>query len=239
MNNSEKPRARDVAPAKRQSLPVHTRPPQEPAVGRFAKLKVLATQRIGAYLDWGRPEELFLPFREQVELVEVGEEIVVFIYLDEFERPLATMHLDGHVDLDTSSLQPRQKVDLLLVSETKIGYQAIIDLRWIGVLYKSEVFQQLDYGVEITGYVKHIRDDRKVDLILQRPGIGGATDLGKQILDKLRASGGFLAITDKTTPEMIYATFAVSKKKFKEAVGGLFKRQQISIDPDGIRVKSK
>lgn len=209
----------------------------KPAVGRFAKLKVLATQRIGAYLDWGQPEELFLPFREQVELVEVGEEIVVFIFLDEFERPLATMHLDGHVDLDTSSLQPRQKVDLLLVAETKIGYQAIIDGRWAGMLYKSEVFQQLDYGMEITGYIKHIRDDRKVDLILQRPGLAGAHDLGRQILDKLRDSGGFLALTDKTDPETIYAAFAVSKKKFKDAIGGLFKRGQISIDPDGLRLK--
>jgi predicted RNA-binding protein (virulence factor B family) len=209
------------------------------AVGRFAKLKVLATQRIGAYLDWGCPEELFLPFRDQVELVSVGEEIVVFIYVDEFDRPLATMHLDAHFDLDTSSLQPRQKVELLLIAETKIGYQAIIDGRWVGVLYKSEVFQELEYGAQITAYVKHIRDDRKVDLILQRPGLGGATDLGREILDKLRDSGGFMALTDKTTPEVIYATFSVSKKKFKEALGGLFKRQMISLDPDGIRLKTK
>ena len=204
--------------------------------GRFAKLRVVATQRIGAYLDWGQPEELFLPFKEQTELVSVGEQIVVFVFHDASGHPTASMRLDRYIECDTSALREQQKVDLLIISETKLGFQAIIEGRYLGVLYASEVFQELSYGSRVTGYVKKIREDGKVDLILQPVGMKGAADLGRLILDRLRAHGGFLPLTDRTTPEAIYEMFSVSKKKYKAALGGLYKKQLVSLEPEGIRL---
>lgn len=210
-----------------------------PAPGRFALLQVVAVQPIGAFLDWGRPRsegELFLPTREQTEEVRPGDEIVVYIYLDKTNRPIASMRLDEFFDRDTSKLHVEQAVDLLVYGETPLAYDAIINNRYVGVLYHSEVFRKLEYGERLPGYVKKVRDDGKVDLILQPFGIKGVDDLGGQILDRLKREGGFLPLTDKTEPETIYELFAVSKKKYKMALGALYKRELISIDPDGIRL---
>lgn len=209
-----------------------------PAVGRFAHLKVSAVQSMGAFLEWGRPDQLFLPTREQTEALSPGDDVVVFIFLDKTERPVASMHLDQFIDQDTSRLYPEQRVELLVFAETPLGFQAIINDRQVGVLYHGEVFQTLDYGSRLPGYVKRVREDGKVDLILQPIGIKGTDDLGRQILDRLRERGGFLPLTDKSTPETIYSLFGVSKKKYKMALGSLYKKQLISIDEDGIRTVS-
>jgi predicted RNA-binding protein (virulence factor B family) len=212
-------------------------PTPPPAVGRFALLKVAAVQSMGAFLEWGRPDQLFLPTREQTEPVSAGEEVVVYVFLDKTERPVASMHLSEFLDTDTRPLRLEQRVDLLIYAETPLGFQAIINDRYPGVLYHSEVFQTLDYGTRLPGYIKHIREDGKVDLILQPLGIKGSQDLGRQILERLKERGGFLPLTDKSTPETIYALFGVSKKKYKMALGGLYKNQQIRIENEGIRLQ--
>ena len=199
-------------------------------------LRVAATNRIGAYLEWDEAEDLFLPVDEQTELLSVGEDVVVFVE-DSPIGPVATMRLEAHLEEDTSSLRPQQRVQLLIVGETVLGFTAVIDGKHLGVLYKSEVFQPLVRGAQVSGYVKKVRDDRKVDLILQPFGSKGSGDVGDQILDRLRRNGGFLALTDQSSPESIYSEFGVSKKKYKMALGHLYKRQLVSLHPDGIRLR--
>ena len=204
-------------------------------IGTFAPLRVLDVRNEGSTLAWGG-KKLFLPRAEEVGKVERGAVVVVFIALDQREQPFASMRIDDFLDHDPSALQDGQKVELLVWAETELGYKAIVDHEHTGMLYHNEVFRPLDYGSELTGYVKKVRDDGKVDLILSAPGHHGASELGDKILQRLRVEGGFLRVTDKTPPERIHQLFGVSKKKFKAAVGGLYKSRQVSLDEDGIRL---
>lgn len=208
------------------------------SIGEFALLRVVSIESVGAFLDWGLPKDLFLPFREQTHSIEPGDEVLVYLYTDNSGRPSASMRLEKFLDKNTSGYQVEQKVDLLIFDETALGYKAIINAKHLGILYKNEVFQDLRYGDRVTGYIKKIREDGKIDLQLQAFGSKGSDNIGEKILNLLKEKNGFLPLTDKTPPETIYELFGVSKKKYKMALGGIYKKQLISIDEDGIRLKN-
>lgn len=222
---------------------------QTPAqVGDFVRLKVVAVEPVGAFLAFSAfsafsatsnkrlPKDMFLPFSEQTWPVEVGEEIIVCLYIDNTGRMASSMRLEKFLDKDTSMYRPEQKVDLLIIDETEMGFKALINKKHLGLLFKNEVFQDLRYADQITGYIKKIREDGKIDLILQPFGNKGAGDLGQKILDLLKEKDGFLSLTDKSPPELIYELFGVSKKKYKMALGGIYKKKLILIESHGIRL---
>jgi predicted RNA-binding protein (virulence factor B family) len=138
-----------------------------------------------------------------------------------------------------TSFKPNQRVTLLIASRTEMGFTATIDGTQEGILYKNEVFQPLKIGQQINGYIKKIRDDGKIDLSLQRPGYKAVDALTANIMYKLRHQKGFLAVTDKSRPEVIADLFGVSKKVFKKAIGNLYKKRLISLEEDGIRLTEK
>ena len=207
-----------------------------PQVGDFAILRVASIETVGAFLDWGLPKDLFLPFREQTRELQVGHEIIVCLYTDNNGRIASSMRLEKFLDKDTSVYAVEQKVDLLIIGKTDLGFKAIINGKHLGILYQNEVFQDLRYADQVPGYVKKIRDDDKIDLILQPFGNKGTGDLGEIILAKLGEKDGFLPLTDKTSPEVIYNLFGVSKKKYKMALGGIYKKKLITIETDGIKL---
>lgn len=209
--------------------------------GEYALLEVVAVERIGAFLDWGQEKDLFLPFAEQEGRVEVGEKIVVYIYKDKADRFCASMRIQRNKAQFPLTFAVGDKVDLIIAAKTDLGFKAIINHRHIGMLYKNEVFTDLFYGKEISGYIKMVRDDGKIDLSLQ-PNVTGhkaAADIGPKILELLELKDGFLEINEKTPADVIYDIFGVSKKKFKIALGGLYKKRLIVIDEDGIRLVRK
>lgn len=212
--------------------------PYQAEVGHFTVLTVRAVEKMGAFLAWDQPRDLFLPLREQVGDLRVGEQVVVYIDLDYGQRPIASMRLEAFLNHQPSLLRVDQKVNLLIIDESELGFTAIIQGQHLGMLYRSEVFQPLGYASQVAGYVKKIRPDGKVDLILQPTGIKGSLDLGQQILEEVRRAGGFLALTEQSPPEAIYQLFGVSKKKFKIALGGIYKQQLVSLEPQGIRLRS-
>ena len=206
-------------------------------VGEFAYLKVVDTKEVGAFLDWGLEKDLFLPHSEQTRSIQPGQSVIVYIYLDKAERITASMRLDKHVSAEPEKYTEGQEVDLLIVAETDLGFKAIINNHHWGVLYHSEVFQPLSYGQRIKGFIKKLREDGKIDLILQQAGHKAAQgDIGPRILEELKKQGGFLPVNDKTSAETIYELFGVSKKKYKIALGGLYKKRLITVDDDGIRL---
>ena len=138
-----------------------------------------------------------------------------------------------------TSFKPHQKVTLLITTRTEMGFIATIDGIQEGILYKNEVFQPLKIGQQINGYIKKVRDDGKIDLSLQRPGYKAVDALAANIMHTLRHQRGFLAVTDKSRPEVIADLFGVSKKVFKKAVGNLYRRRLITLEEDGIRLKEK
>ncbi|MCK4830345.1 GntR family transcriptional regulator, partial [bacterium] len=131
-----------------------------------------------------------------------------------------------------------QEVELLICTQTDIGYKAIINNSHWGVLYKNEVFQTLEKGQQIKGFIKKVRDDGKIDLCLHKPGYEKVDDLSKKIIDSLKEHGGFISVTDKSSPEIIYKLFGVSKRTYKKAIGALYKERLITVENNGIRLIS-
>lgn len=206
-------------------------------VGQFAKLRVKSIERIGAFLDWGLSKDLFLPNMEQAGELRVGDTVVVYLYLDRADRIAASMRLNRYLSKDKPELEKGAKVEALIISVTDLGYKAIVNNQFSGLLFKNEVFRRLELGLKVEAYVKEVRADNKIDLSLDAaPGYKQQDDLGEAILSLLKRKGGYLAITDKTDPEVIYSLFGVSKKKFKIGLGGLYKKRLIAISDDGIRL---
>lgn len=205
-------------------------------VGEFATLRVVAKREAGMLLDWGKPDPLFLPTEEQECEVYIGDDLVVFITLDEVQFPMASMALDDFLEHDPASLKANQKVDLIIIAASRLGFECIIDQKHLGMLYHNEVFQELEYGDHITGYVREIREDGKIDLMTQLRGTRGTPELSQQILRELESRNGFLPVTDKAAPRTIYELFGVSKNKYKNALGKLFKDRRVTLDPDGVRL---
>jgi predicted RNA-binding protein (virulence factor B family) len=158
---------------------------------------------------------------------------------DKSTRVVASPKLDKFPDTGQVEFQDGQSVELLIGDRTEIGYKAIINNSREGLLYKNEVFQTLRKGQHIAGFIKKVRDDGKVDLCLQRPGAEKVEDVAGKIIDTLKARGGFIAVDDKSPPEVIYRLFGTSKKTYKKAIGALYRKRLILIETAGIRLAGK
>ncbi|MEY3786842.1 MAG: hypothetical protein RIQ94_721 [Pseudomonadota bacterium] len=205
-------------------------------VDDIAWLKVVSLNYVGAFLDWGLPKDLLVPFSEQHHEMEVGKSYLVKVFLDDKNRIAATTKIDRFIEDESIDFEVGQKVSLIIADKTELGFKAIVDNTHWGLLYQNELFQPVRRGQKLNGYIKQIREDGKIDLILQEPGYGKVVSLTDTILIKLNKNNGALDLSDKSPPEAIYATFGVSKKVFKQAIGALYKKQLITIDKDGIKL---
>jgi len=206
-------------------------------VGEFAFLKAVSITTVGAFLDWGLIKDLFVPYQEQKLKMEEGRSYYVYLYLDtKTNRVVASAKIEKFLDNLPHNFKENQEVQLGIYEETDLGFKAIINNTHSGVIYKNEVFQKLKKGDLIKGYIKKIRIDEKIDLSLQKVGYGIMDDVSEIIIEALKKSGGFLAITDKTSPEIIYQILNISKKNYKKAVGILYKSRIITLESDGIKL---
>lgn len=208
--------------------------------GEFASLKVVDTNRAGAFLDWGLPKDLLVPFNQQKVAMKKGLGYIVYVYQDEIsERLLASSKLDRFLDKVPASYKVGEKVDLLIADRTDIGFKAIINnLHW-GVIFESDVFGDLGIGKKCKGYIRRIREDGKIDLSLTQTGYAKMDGLSDRILLTMRQHDGFLPLSDKSTPEQIAKILKMSKGNFKKAIGQLYKNGDIVIADNGITVTNK
>ena len=215
---------------------ISRQPAAEP--GQVAWLEIVDVNQLGAFADWGLPKDLFIPFAEQHQPLRRGDRVLVKIYLDKLERVTGSTRIDYWVKDDASGFAPGQEVSLLIADRTELGVKAIIEHRSWGLLYGNELFRQLHKGQCVTGYIKQIRADGKIDLSLEKPGFSKdrLDSLAGRIIDRLEAGDGFLPLTDKSPPEAIHAGFGVSKKVFKQALGALYRQRRITLHADGIRL---
>lgn len=208
-------------------------------VGDFAWLKVKSINNFGAFLDWGLLKDLLVPYREQNYKLTEGNYYLVYVYLDLVtKRVVASTKLDKFLDNIPPEYFQGEEVKLIISNETDLGYKVIVNSCHWGILYKNQVFRKLEPGQKIAAYVSKIRDDEKIDLTLQKPGLEEIIDLTEILLSELRNNNGFLPLTDKTDPEEIYKRYGVSKKNFKKALGDLYKKRKIIIESNGIKLIS-
>ena len=206
-------------------------------VGDFAWLQVAWVNNFGAFLDWGLLKDLFVPFREQKMKMQKDRSYLVHVHLDpETYRIMASAKVERYLSTDYPPYHGGDEVQLLIWQKTDLGFKAIVDNKYAGLLFDDEIFRPLRSGDRVTAYVKQVRPDGKIDLSLQKKGQRAVVDFSDILLQHLQTNGGRTPLGDKSPAEEIYAVFGVSKKVFKKAVGDLYKRHLITIEPDGLRL---
>lgn len=205
-------------------------------VDEFAFMKVVSVTKFGAFVDWGLPKNLMVPYREQKNILEEGRSYVVYVYLDEkSQRLTGSTKLDQFLDISPIEFKEGDEVELLIYDKTNIGFKAIIEETHSGIIYDNEVFQKLEIGQKVKGYIKKIREDHKIDLRLQKSGYDNINEVMEKILEKIKEENGFMPINDKSPPQVISDTFGISKKTFKKSIGALYKQRLIVMDENGIK----
>jgi predicted RNA-binding protein (virulence factor B family) len=210
---------------------------QEPKamVGDFAYLEVAWVNEFGAFLDWGLMKDLFCPFREQKRRMQQGHSYIVHVHIDEESyRIMASAKVEKFIEPLPADYTLGQEVDLLVWQKTDLGFKVIIDNKYAGLLYDSQVFTQLHTGDKVRGFISNIRPDGKVDCALQKSGREHTTDFSAKLLKYLESRGGRCWLGDKSSAEEIKAQFGVSKRTYKQAIGNLYKRHLIEITENGI-----
>jgi len=206
-------------------------------VGEFVSLKVIQVNKMGAFLDWGLPKDLLVPYNQQHTEMEVGKYYLVRVFLDQrTDRIAASSKLDKFIDIWPAEYQTGEKVNLIIGGKTDLGFKAIVnDLHW-GLLYDNEIFQPLRIGKKISGYIKQVREDGRLDLILTRGSKNKVNDFSEKLLAHIADNGGLSPLHDKSSPELIQRTLGVSKKTFKATVGNLLKKGKIALVKEGIKL---
>ncbi len=207
-------------------------------VGGFASLNVKQVNKLGAFLDWGLPKDLLVPHNLQHKKMEVGKRYLVHVFLDQrTERLVASSKLDKYLDIWPADYKAGEAVELVVGGRTDLGTKAIINNQHWGLIFQSDIHQKLYTGQSISGYIKRVREDGRIDLTLSRAGKGKVIDFTEKFLDYLANNDGFCPLHDKSSPEEISREFGVSKKAFKATIGHLFKQGKVVIESHGVRLK--
>jgi predicted RNA-binding protein (virulence factor B family) len=204
--------------------------------GEFAVLEVVDVDgRMGAFLNWGMPKDLLLPFREQEQRVRVGQDVLVYVGVDpETDRLVASARIARHLSKEMPTYLPNDEVDVLVTGSHDLGYQAIVDHGFRGMLYHNELSGNLFKGETFRAFVVRVREDGKVDLRRDPSGGQRRDDMAGRILDALQQRGGFLPLHDRSDPHEVRTELDMSKKAFKAGVGVLLREGRIRIEADGI-----
>jgi len=214
-----------------EDLLIATTQTPKAVVGECAYLKVVEVNAVGAFLDWGLPKDLLVPYGEQQKPMEVGQSYVVYLYVDEAsERIAGSSRLNKCVPDSSPYFKPQQAVELLICERTDLGYKAVVNQAVIGLLFNSDVIKPVHDGDTLQGYIKQVREDNKLDLCLQLVTREALDALSEQILAFIEAEGGQTTLTDKSAPADIAKQFGVSKSSYKKALGKLYQKRLILIE---------
>ncbi|MCW3076238.1 MAG: GntR family transcriptional regulator [Bacteroidetes bacterium] len=201
----------------------------------FAFLRVTSISEVGAFLDWGLEKDLFMPFREQKNDMHEGESYVVYIYLDEeTNRIIASAKIGNFISNEHLQVEVGDEVDLMVFEESPLGFSCIIDRMHRGLMYRNDIYKDIQIGDELKGYIKNIRQDNLIDLSLQKPGFQNVLSSTDMILEYLHHNNGYLNLNDKSSPEEIAKQFAMSKATFKKSIGVLYRHRKVLIKDDGV-----
>lgn len=204
-------------------------------VDEFALLKVVDTNRSGAFVYWGLEKDLMVPTNEQKHPMKVGQEYLVFMYLDEStNRLVGSTRIAEFLSNENLKVKERDEVDLMIYEKTDLGFNAIVNNYNKGLIYKNEIFKPVAIGDRFKGYIKTIREDKNIDLSIQPLGLQNLEAAAQQILDHLKKHSGYLNLNDDSSPEDIYNKMQMSKKSFKKGLGILYKQKLVRLEPNGV-----
>lgn len=204
-------------------------------VDEFAFLTVVDKSDFGSFLDIGISKDILAPLQEQAQEMRLGRKYIVFLYNDyQTGRLLASSKWNKFIDQSRLNVVENQEVDLLIAERTDLGYKAIINHLFVGLIYHNEIFEPLHIGDKKKGFIKKIRDENKIDLSLKAKGFAGVLAEKKDLITLLKANGGKLDLHDNSSPDEIYEKVKMSKKAFKKLIGTLYKEKLINIEKENI-----
>ncbi len=205
-------------------------------INQFGYLRVKDVNQFGAFLDWGIEKDLMVPFREQIGKMQKGSSYLVYVYLDpKTQRLVATQKIQSRFENSSINLEVGEEVNLLIGEETELGMNVVVNNRYKGLVYSNEIFTDLMMGDRTRGFVKNIRSDNKIDVSLQKVGLDNLEEGAAVILKVLEVNDGFLALTDKSSPDDIQFHLQMSKKTFKRSLGILYKKRLVELTTKGIK----
>ena len=205
----------------------------------FGYLKVKDINNIGAFLDWGLEKDLLVPFRQQHRRLNIGQWYLVYLYIDSLTNRLAaTTKVEKYFEKENIELEVNQEVDLLITSESDLGVNVIINNTYSGMIFRNQIYKDIMMGDHIKGFIEQVRADGKIDVNLRKKGMKNLEAGAQTILDELRASNGFIALTDKSTPEEIQSVLQMSKKNFKKSLGILYRNKQVLLKEEGVLLRT-
>jgi predicted RNA-binding protein (virulence factor B family) len=206
-------------------------------LNEFELLQVTAVTNVGAFMDWGLEKDLLVPFREQRHKMQEGKWYIVYLDVDrKTDRLYASNRIDDFLQNKVLTVERGEEVSLFVFQKTDLGFSVIVNNIHKGLLFRNEIFKELNIGDKIIGFVKNIREDNKLDISIQRIGYENFNDCNSELIfHKLVENEGFLPVTDKSSPEEIHRQFGISKKAFKKSIGALYKQRKITILPEGIK----
>lgn len=206
-------------------------------VGEFAVMTCVQSLPTGAFMDWGIIKDLFIPYKQQKSKIIEGKRYLVFVYVDEATGLITgTTKFKRNPQYDNVPFKEGDQVDLIIMNESELGWNVIINKKFIGLIYASDVFKKLYPLSEESGYIKIIREDGKIDVTLQPQGFENVDEFKQKIIDKLNDNYGLLYLSDKSSPEEIKDELQMSKKNFKKAIGSLYKDKLIELMDDRIKL---
>lgn len=201
----------------------------------FGYLRVAEVNEYGAFMDWGLEKHLLVPFRQQRSSMKEGQWYVVYCYLDETSfRLVGTSKVDAFLDNEQLTVAVGDEVDLLVSRKSDLGWDVIVNSKHKGLIFSSDVFKKIREGDRLTGYIRNIRSDNKLDVVLEPIGFQSQLSASERIYERLVKEGGVLRLHDKSDPGDIQEVLQMSKKTFKKAIGSLYKERRIDIRADGI-----
>ena len=206
----------------------------------FAVMTVKNATEIGAFLEWGLMKDLFVPMNQQIHPLRDDDQTVVYAYLDELtQRLAATTRIEQFLSPAALTIEKGTPMETWVFDRAEVGYKVMLDKTYAGIIYDNQVFQRLEIGEKLTTYVNHIREDGKIDMLVQKPGVDSIADSTQALKQHLFDADGFLPLNDKSSPQEIATLLKMSKKQFKKALGNLYKKRFIEMTDDGISVVTK
>ena len=202
--------------------------------GMVGRLTVTSIDCGTVYMDLGIPKELVVPVSEQRSAFEVGQSVLIYVTIDEQGRLFGTQRFNKYIrdNSKPGEFKVGQRVTAVAVSHTPLGFRTVINDSVYGLIYKNELKSPIRIGKRTDAYITKIRDDGRLDVSLQEPGLSGIEHAAKTLLHILNNSNGFIAFNDKSDPQDIEDYLHMSKGKFKKAIGSLYKQRLIEITDD-------
>ena len=208
-------------------------------LNQFGYLKVKDINNIGAFLDWGLEKDLLVPFRQQHGRLNVGQWCLVYLYVDKLTNRLAaTTKVEKYFKKENIELEVNQEVDLIITSKSNLGVNVIINNTYIGMIFQNQIYKDIMMGDKVKGFIEQVRPDGKINVTLRKKGMKNLEEGAQTILDELKTSEGFMALTDKSTPEEIQSVLQMSKKNFKKSLGILYRNKQVLLKKEGVLLRS-